>query len=309
LVQAEELNDLASARFIEGRDAMRRGDYSAACAKFEESQQLDPSLGTLLNLGVCEEHQGHLLRASTLLERFLDAAEPSDDRRASAEQLAKSLDTRLSRLIVQVEPSGLLDIHLSVDGQPQRFGPGSPFVLDPGKHEVEITALGYSTARVTVELAEAEFAERRVVLEPPVTAAVGPRSVAAAPQAAAPQAAAPQAAVPEAKQALSPLFYLALGCGLSGALTIAGSGAMIANERATVQDHCAAKGCDATGLAAGQRGKTLVVVNTVAWPIAVIGASFAAYFVLFRDRQSKQQYSVGLAASPAQPSLFFEGRL
>ena len=48
----------AEALFIAGRDAALRGDYGEACAKFAESQRLDPASGTLINLGDCNEHLG-----------------------------------------------------------------------------------------------------------------------------------------------------------------------------------------------------------------------------------------------------------
>jgi hypothetical protein len=298
LLHADQPAARASALFREGRDALKRGDYAAACARFEESQELDPSLGTLLNLSVCEERRGHLLRARALLEEFLRDSEPSDDRRASAEQLVKSIDARLSRLVVQIEPSGLTDVKLGVDDRALSFEPEKPLNLDPGSHAIELRAAGYSRERVTVELASGELRRLRIVLKPLVVAESGPRSVARS----------SPAAVTDTKQALPPLFYVALGAGLAGAATIGGSAVMIANERATVEDHCNGKSCDLVGLAAGERGKTLVIVNTVAWPIALAGVSLAAYLVLFRNQHTKQQYAVGLTGG-ARPSLVFEGRL
>src|SRR5687768_8531645 len=46
------------ALFIEGRRLMKVGDRPAACAKFAESQRLDPAVGTLANLADCEEQRG-----------------------------------------------------------------------------------------------------------------------------------------------------------------------------------------------------------------------------------------------------------
>jgi len=291
----------ASARFGEGREAMKRGDYVAACVKFAESQQLDPSLGTLLNLSVCEEHQGHLLRARALLEQFLGTAESNDERRASAEQLVRSIDARVSRLVVQVEPNGPADIRLSVDGQVRGFDPGTPFALDPGKHEIELSATGHSNQRVSLDLALGEIRRLHIVLQALPVPTVTPILRSDVPL--------PQEAVRDTKQRSPAVFYVALGTGMAGALTIAASAVMITSERSTVRAHCDDKSCDETGLAAGQRGKTLVVINTVAWPVAIAGASLAAYWVLFRNQHSQQKYAVGLTATAGQPSLFFEGNL
>lgn len=45
----------AQALFEEGRLLMVQDLYVKACPKFEESQRLDPAVGTLLNLAICEE--------------------------------------------------------------------------------------------------------------------------------------------------------------------------------------------------------------------------------------------------------------
>jgi hypothetical protein len=48
----------AEALFNQGRDLMTAGKFTEACPKFEASQQLDPGLGTMLNLAECYEKTG-----------------------------------------------------------------------------------------------------------------------------------------------------------------------------------------------------------------------------------------------------------
>ena len=61
----------ADALFDEGLKAMDAGDHAAACAKFGESQRLDPAAGTLLHLGNCYEKVG---KTASAWATFLDAA-------------------------------------------------------------------------------------------------------------------------------------------------------------------------------------------------------------------------------------------
>ena len=64
----------AEALFRSGREAAAAGDHGVACARFRESQRLQPAAGTLLNLAICEEH----------LRQLVEAFRASFSRRATA---------------------------------------------------------------------------------------------------------------------------------------------------------------------------------------------------------------------------------
>jgi len=61
----------AQATFQHARELMSQGKLVEACVKFEESVGLDPAVGSLLNLAVCEEKLGNTQRAC---RAFFDAA-------------------------------------------------------------------------------------------------------------------------------------------------------------------------------------------------------------------------------------------
>src|SRR5262245_38278640 len=65
LARAAEPRDAAAAEvlFEAGKNLMERGDYAAACPKFEESYRLDPATGALFALALCHERAGKIATA------------------------------------------------------------------------------------------------------------------------------------------------------------------------------------------------------------------------------------------------------
>lgn len=121
---------------------MSAGRFVEACTKLEESHQVDPAPGTLLNLADCYERIG---RTASAWELFLDVAALAQSAgRVQHETLARAragaLEPKLSRLRVTVNaPSRGLSVHR--DGivlQPSDWG--ATFPVDPGQHVIEATA-------------------------------------------------------------------------------------------------------------------------------------------------------------------------
>src|SRR5947207_9295748 len=78
----------AEALFREGRRLLEEAKTDEACLKLAESQELDPSSGTLLNLGFCHELQHKL---ATAWSEYVSAAQMArdqgkEDRAAVAEK-------------------------------------------------------------------------------------------------------------------------------------------------------------------------------------------------------------------------------
>lgn len=124
---------------------MDHGDYVGACPMLEQSQALDPSSGTLLNLGDCYEHTGRVASAW----RTFAGAETlalAGARRDRAE-VAKLRKERLLPLVtyVKLSPPERPDANLRVelDGHPLEVATlGAPLAVDPGNHEVRARAPG-----------------------------------------------------------------------------------------------------------------------------------------------------------------------
>jgi hypothetical protein len=97
----------AETLFRQGKDLINKGKIAEACAAFDASQRLDPTIATLLNQASCREKNGQLATAWGL---FLDAERQSrgasDDATRQLHQVATDhaakLEQRLSTLTITV---------------------------------------------------------------------------------------------------------------------------------------------------------------------------------------------------------------
>lgn len=99
----------AEVLFRQGKQLMAAKNFAEACAAFDASQKLDPSLSTLLNHADCREQNGQLatawglfLDAERQTRAATDAAGVQMHKVASAR--AAKLEPRLSKLTISVAP-------------------------------------------------------------------------------------------------------------------------------------------------------------------------------------------------------------
>src|SRR5579872_6900411 len=94
----------AEALFEDGRRMVAAGNFADACPKFADSQRLDPSAGTLLNLASCYEKLG---RTATAWATYREAASAANatgrtEYVQTAQRHAEALATNLARLTISV---------------------------------------------------------------------------------------------------------------------------------------------------------------------------------------------------------------
>src|SRR5882724_1676576 len=82
VAHAQDAAITADVLFNDARAAMAVKRFDIACAKFRESNRLDPAVGTLFNLANCEAQRGQLVTGWTLYRQVLEKL-PPDDSRAS----------------------------------------------------------------------------------------------------------------------------------------------------------------------------------------------------------------------------------
>jgi hypothetical protein len=130
--------------FNEARRLAAIGRYADACPKFEESQRLDPGIGTQFNLADCFEHTG---RTATAWALFLDVASAAGGNGQQAREIfarkrAAALEARLSKLTIEA-PASLTGLEVRRNGEVVNGVLwNSPVPVDPARYEITATAPG-----------------------------------------------------------------------------------------------------------------------------------------------------------------------
>ncbi|MEI9942011.1 MAG: hypothetical protein WDO69_32765 [Pseudomonadota bacterium] len=171
--RAVEPNDVqrAEASFEAGRALMQQRKFAEACAKFAESQALDPGGGTILNLGICRRREGRTGTAFKVLTEALAQARADgrSDRIATAEKELAELTPDLSRLKVQLSPGAPApEITIELDGE--RLAPssvGEALPLDPGAHQLRASQPGHEPWATQITLAA--VAGEQTITVPPLS--------------------------------------------------------------------------------------------------------------------------------------------
>ncbi len=262
----------ATALFQEGREAAKKGDYTTACLKMEESLRLDPAVGTLLNLADCQAHLGHVATAWQLFQQAADKLPATDTRLAAVKQRVAALEARLPRLTVSLAPGTPRDARITRDGI--ALGAGSldtALPVDPGAHVVVASAPGRAEQRYPVDVGEGHT-ERVVVDLAPAQVQSPSRDAAPAPS-----------------RGVSNRVIAGLAVGGAGVILLGaavGTGLALPSKQQTVNQNCGAAvhlpadRCNATGFDAAQSGKTLSTANTATWIAGGLAAAAGATLIV-----------------------------
>jgi hypothetical protein len=154
--QAANANPAAEKLFQDGRTALTNKEVDKACDAFRASEELEPRVGTLLNLGDCEELRKRVASAWNV---FIDARDLAtkvkDDRGAKAGRRAKALEPRLPYLTLDVQRVPGLVV--------QRDGSDVPVAewdhelpIDPRTYEMTASAPGYKPWSSRIVLVEGQ---------------------------------------------------------------------------------------------------------------------------------------------------------
>ena len=287
--RADDARDPAAAEelFRQGRAASQKKDFTTACAKFRESNRLDPAVGTVFNIADCEEKLGRLATSWTLFQEVVQRLPNDDDRRTIASERARALEARVPTLTIHLAQTDRTDVVVRRDGVV--LGAASletALPVDPGEHTVVVEAPGTQSELFTSQVGAGEHASLNVKLGT-ISTTTELNTDAARPLSA-------PAAHPSHAAA-----YVAGGVGVAGVVTGVVAGLIVLNKKSTVSSECDNKVCSRAGIDAVHSGKTFGIITTVGFVAGALGLGSATYLFLsapVAEIPRSSAYVVGIRA-------------
>jgi serine/threonine-protein kinase len=262
----------ATVLFNDAKKLLAEGRVNDACPKFEESQKIDPTPGTLLNLGDCYERSTPPRTASawgTFKRAEVMARNGNDkDRQEYATKRMLEVEPKLSKVTIHVaQDARIPGLDVKWDGKPVGDGVwDSALPVDAGEHAIEATAPGKKIWTASVRVA---VTAGTMTVDIPVLGV---------------------APVEQPKEAIAPASWwttqrkigvAVAGVGVVGVVLGSVFGAKALGSKADAVSHCGPAdptACDAQGLAFRDDARGAGHVSTAAF--AVGGAAVVAGVVL-----------------------------
>jgi hypothetical protein len=144
----------AAQLFEQGRELVKQGRYPEACRRFERSYELDPAVGTQLNVADCLERRGELRKA---FQMFHDAADAytragSLTRAKFALDRADAVAAKLGTVIVSIAELDVPLLAVTIGGHPVTPAPVIRDLYEPGSKAIVVTAPGRTPFEKTVDV-------------------------------------------------------------------------------------------------------------------------------------------------------------
>ncbi len=287
----------AEALFNEGRALLDRGRFEEACERFERSEQIDPAVGTLLNLGECYEKLDRIASAWAAYRQAVAlAVTRNDERRATlARRAAANVEPRLARLSIAVDEKvpGLVVTRNGTPVDAAAFD--TPVPVDAGPQVVIATAPARKPWQTTIEVAQGSSELLRV---PPLV--IDPSADAA-----------PSSEAPAERQPNSTQRTVAIALEIGGGAVLAGGllfGGLAAARWSSVEESCPDGRCPTEAerqrrASDADAAQTFATLSNVS--LAVGGAALVAGIVLHLTAPNRRltiapafdRRSVGFVAS------------
>ena len=292
--------------FKDAKQLVGLSRFNEACPKFEESERLDPTPGTLLNLGDCytaaspkrtASAWGAYRQAEAMARQRGDAA-----RQEGAALRAQTIEPLLSKVTITVAPAVRVPgFEVKWDGQSVGAGMwGTAVPVDAVEHAIEASAPGKKSwaGKVLVKPGGGTMSvEVPPLAEAPIVADAGQQ---------------PQAVSSGRRTA----GVVVGGIGVAGLLVGGVFGALTIAKVGDSKEYCSTTNgqtyCDPIGLPIRESAKSLAKVSDVA--LAIGGAAFVGGVILFLTSSSAKSPSssalrvqLGAATTPSSAGFLLKG--
>lgn len=286
---------LAEGLFQDGKKLMDEGKLQEACPKLAESQRVDPTVGTLLNLAVCHEKEGKTASAWAEFTEAssLAASAGQQDRAQFAAKRASELEARLTRLVLDAtqatQAAPAMTITLNGKELNAAAATGSGIPVDPGTATIEAKAPGKRPWSQQVTLDPGPSTTRVTI---PTLADVAVQEAKAAPPA--PPPARPAAAKPQATgNPMRTLGFVAGGVGIAGIGVGAVFGMMTIQKAGDVEEGCSGSfRCSRADVEANESAQTKAMVSNIALGAGLVCLGAGVAMVLMSPRSPEQAAAV-----------------
>lgn len=152
---AQAQSPAAESLFREGRSLIKQGKLQDGCDKLEASEMVEPSVGTLLNIGDCRERLGKIATAWAAFRKAEALAKQSgkeEKRLAEARRRAQRLEPQLPGLTIQIAKA-TPGIIIKRNGERLEGAViGTEVPVDPGNYRITAEAPGYKPWTLDVSL-------------------------------------------------------------------------------------------------------------------------------------------------------------
>lgn len=265
--------------FMEGREAVKKGELGRAAGLFVRSQELHPTVGTLLNLASVEDQLGKISSAVAHYELAAKELAEGDDRLPVAREGIKRLAPRVPTLRVDRAAGTPLTMVIRLDGTPLASSQiGAVRNIDPGSYTVTVEMAGHAERRYPVKLIEG--ARMTLAVEPgkPIVVEPPPDAARTSP--------------------LSAVGWAFTGLGVAGIGVGAATGILAIAKKSDADAQCPdPTRCATPGLESAAAGRALAGVSTGAFVLGGVGI-VAGVTMLFvgRAKAPKQGDAASITA-------------
>lgn len=274
--------------FKEARAEMKAGRFGQGCTKFKESFQLDPTAGTMLNIGDCEEKQHHLAASFNAFARGLKMLPTTDARAPRTSERLTALASKLAWLKVTLPP----DVEVLIDDNVVDAYEGK-FALDPGDHAVRLRRANASDvlSAISARMGETKTLDS-TALQQPNTTPIPKAWTTREPKNSVGTTSTTSWALDVSQPVEKPEgpshtgAFVAFGIGGAGVAIGTVTGILALNAASVVKADCTpAAGteelrCGARGADAAKRGKTTSTISTVAFGTAIAAGATGVILLL-----------------------------